>query len=207
MNIFYIVLLLTITSQLAPIICLIKRSKTTPIFEGFLIYFLHSFLFTIFGLISAYFLNTSYPVFHVSMFLEFMILCYVLNKIIIMKKLVFLFILMSIIIFFVESVYNNSWFYNNEIFNLFFNASCSFLSFVYLIKLFPETNFPNKRYFLLFISIIFIQSSSLLVISVFETQIRINPSYVAFFLFLIYNFFEITQNLVNTWIVWKLKEA
>jgi hypothetical protein len=207
MSIFYIVLFFTHVSQLAPIICLLNGLKKVPISNIFLIYFLHSFLSTSFGLISAYFLNTSYPVFHVSMFLEFLILCYMLNKILEMKKLLLPFVLTSIIIFLFESVYKNGWFNNNEIFNLFFNASCSFLSFVYLIKLFPGTNLLNKRYFLIFISVLFVQSSSLLVISIYETQIRINPNFVAFILFLTYNFFEITQNIVNTWIIWKLKKA
>lgn len=208
MNFVNVVLIVTCLSSLIQFFVFAKNRITTKLYIPFLVYILQSIAFTFSEIISIFKFNSSYPFYHFSMIIELMTLMWLLDRIIRYRRISISILIISISIFGYETIYRHKIFENNEIFNVAFNFIISFISVIYLLKLLnPNSKINNNKYLALFLSFIFIQSTSSLVLSVYETQIRSSISFVSDFMFIVYNVLEIAQSVSTAYVIWKLREA
>lgn len=207
MNNFYPIITSTILSQLILVIILLKRGKNTPLFFPFLIFSISKLIFSVLTIVSAFAINSSYPIFHISLFAEFLLILYLFNNIQRTKIFSISILFFGLICFFYESIFLNKWWENNEIFTVYFNLSVGILSLKYLFDFIYSTLNQNKKLLSFLFGFIFIKCASSIILSLFESDIRMEPNDLAVFLLYFYNGFEILQGLLESRIVWKLKEA
>ena len=207
MNNFYPIITSTILSQLILVIILLVKGKNTPLFFPFLFYAISKLIFSISTIGSAFIINSSYPVFHLTLFAEFLLILFLFDKILRIKSFSIPIMILGLICFVYESIILNNWFENNEIFTVYFNLSIGILSLKYLFEFINSKFNPNKKLLSFLFGFLFVKCASSLILSLFESDIRFEPNALAVLLLYFYNAFEILQGLLVSRIIWKLKEA
>ena len=204
---FYSFLICTFSSYFCLLVVLLLKLREIPYGKAFVIFVIQSILAVIAARVSSRYLNTSYPIFHIFMFIEYLSIGYLFSQILSLKKVVFTFSLVAIIIFSIESIYLNRWFENNNFFNIYFNVTIAIMSLLHFIKLLNRKEQKSKKYLAFLFGIFFIHCSSSVVLSNYETHIRSNTNWTMYFLFSSYNTLQIIQNLIITWVLWNLKKV
>jgi hypothetical protein len=171
------------------------------------IYLFVSLCTSIFERIVAVQLGSAIPVFHLTLLIRFYLIQIVLNQIVQLTKLNYFFGTIAFIVFYFESIVSNNWMKNNEILTVFVNLSLAVISIVSLFKIFQSIKSALFNYSITVISSFLVISSSSLILSIYESDLRSSQSYAAFFLILFYNLIEISQNFAITYSLWKLREA
>ena len=204
--VLYLAIFLKYFSYTVPIFILIKNKLFQHKIDKLLVYLTVSLIASILERFSAIQLGTAVPVFHLFLLIRFYLVIILFNSLIKSPRLSIFISLLALCIFVAESNQMHSWFENNEMLTVFTNISLIILSFLNLNKLLrEERNSLFHLSFVVFGSFLFISSSSL-ILSIYESDIRSEPSLAAFFLVLYYNIIELIQNLVITNSLWKLKE-
>lgn len=198
-----------IISHIAPLIFLIQKKKLLaqefPLL--FLLVFL-SLLSQILGLCFFWWHINVFPVFHIWMFIRFILLLQFFKQDKFLTGQINGIYVLGILVFIYESLICNLWLENNELFTIFSNVVISYISLRLILKFFNRQFFSVKNAFKSFLHIIFfITNSSALILSVYESDIRQETSSYAFFLVVFYCLIDIFQNLGITYSLWKLKEA
>jgi hypothetical protein len=158
------------------------------------------------SLYTTYRYNSSYPPYHVGLPLIYLVSLEILQTKVLFKKLYKVALFLAILIFTYETVILNGFLRNNELFTEYFNFSLSIFAALSIFKnsKINSNYFASVEFFLS--SIIFISSSSRLILSLMETEFRNGDELGLFFMILIYNSIDFIQNMSFSYILLKWKE-
>ena len=176
-------------------------------FKPFLAYVIVSTLLTLLTKIYVLIYKNAYPMYHISAIAEYLTIGYLFYSFSNAKKIILVFILCAICISIYESIILNRIMINNEIFMSYFNLSISFISIYVIVELSKSFHLRNSKFLALFSAGIFCQTSSSFIIGVYESEIRESVNSISIFVFYMYNIMALLQNVLNSFVFWKLKEA
>jgi hypothetical protein len=185
------------------IFCTVKKTLIKENSALFALVFFNLF-FTLLGYIPQIIYKNCYPVFHVSIpILTLLTINYFWRKGISTFITV---ILASIVLllFVYESIYLNKWFENNLLITVFSNVCISMLSLYHLYTIFTYENEKNNQFKSLFFisSGLFILNTSGFFFSLNEDQIRSEDSLLYQYVYPVFMFLYILQNILISVGIW-----
>lgn len=207
MEIFEFVQNITFLSFVFPLIILIGRKSKIIYFRPFLVYSTMALLLTFVTNLFEQFYSNTYPLYHITAIIEYLTIGFIFYSISKEKKIIFGFIIGAFCLNIYESLILYRLMMNNEIFMMYFNLSITIISFCVIVELSKSFHLIDSRLLALFSAGIFCQTSSSFIIGVYETEIRQNVNIISIFVFYLYYLMAFIQNLLNSFLFWKLKEA
>jgi len=181
----------------------LNEKRIIPLF----VFLFISFILSLMEIYAADKMGSAVPVYHISTVIRYLTILFVFYQITKHKIVVITFSLFALLIFGYESIYLDGWFNNNEILTVFSNLSITIYSGYCLYKVLIQGKIKLEAYSINLLGLFLIYSGSSTILSFFETEILLKPTFEAFFLIAYYNLLEISLNLGFGYSVWKLKEA
>jgi hypothetical protein len=165
--------------------------------------------FVILEVVFLYVLQNCHPIYHVSIFLSTILTFSYFIKSSLSPKISIVIILLTIGIFFYETVYLNRIFYNNYILTIFSNVSISLISLFNLFKLFTNTqdDVVNFKFHFYINTAFFVFNSSAFYVSLFESHIKAEDGFLLYIIYPIFSVLIVLQNLLITAGLWQLKKS
>lgn len=209
MNYFDFLDTIKILSHIPALIFLIQKKKIVVVeFNVLFLLIILSLSSQILSLIFFWSHINVFPVFHIWMFVRFILLLEFFKRDKLLEGQIKYIYFLGTLVFIYESLICKLWLQNNELFTIFSNVFISYFSLRLILKCFSRVVFSTQDNFKLILYIIFfVSNSSALILSIYETEIRQETSGYAFFLVLFYCLLDIIQNFGITYSLWKLKEA
>ena len=185
------------------VFCTVRKTLIKENSALFTLVFFNLF-FTLLGYIPQIIYKNCYPVFHVSTpILTLLTINYFWRKGISTFIAV---ILASIVLllFVYESIYLNKWFENNMLITVFSNMCISMLSLYHLYTIFTNENEKDNQFKSLFFisSGLFISNTSIFFFSLNEDQIRSEDSLLYQYVYPVFMFLYILQNILISVGIW-----
>ena len=207
MGLFEYVQYITYSSFIFPLFILIRRKSKIIYYKPFLVYVIVALLLTLLTKLFELFYNNTYPLYHLAAITEYLTIGFLFYSFSKAKKIIFGFIIGAICLCIYESIILNRITMNNEIFMMYFNLSITIISFCIIVELSNSFHLRNSKFLALFSAGIFCQTSSSFIIGVYESEIRESVNSISIFVFYMYNIMALLQNVLNSFVFWKLKEA
>lgn len=204
----YIVKVVTVISYLVPCVYLYYFKSFIQNKKSISLFLFQGALFVITDLVLTIIHKDEYSmfVFYFADIIRFFSILYFYQRTVYASKINVYIMFFGISIFLFE---NFNQFYiggNNELFTVFSNISIALTSIYYLYKLNAQKQ-AGVASSLYILGIFFFVSCSSLIISIYESEIRTTPSYLALFIIIFYNLMELIQNLGITFLLWRLRRS
>lgn len=204
----YIVKIVTVISYLVPSVYLFYFKAFIQNKKSIALFLFQGSLFVITDLVLTFIHKDEYSmfVFYFADIIRFFSIIYFYQRTIYKSKINFYMMFLGICIFLFENFNQFALHGNDEVFTVFSNISIAGASIYYFYKLNAQkkSEVLSSLYILGFF---FFVSSSSLLISVYESEIRTTPSYLALFIIIFYNLMELIQNSGITLLLWRLKRS
>ncbi len=181
----------------------LNEKRILPLF----VFLFISFILSLMEIYAADKMGSAVPIYHISTIIRYLTILFVFYQIIKHKIVAITFSFLALLIFGYESIYQDGWFHNNEILTVFSNLSITSYASYCLYKVLIQGSIKLEAYSINLLGLFLIYSGSSTILSFFETEILLKPTFEAFFLIAYYNFLEISLNLGLSYIIWKLREA
>jgi hypothetical protein len=204
LNIFLIV---KYTSYIFPFLIYKIYKLDEKRYQPLFVFLFASLILSLLERYSAVKIGSAIPIYHISTIIRYLTILFVFYQIV-KHKIVFISLsFIALLIFGFESIYLNGWMKNNEILTVFSNLSITTYSGYCLYKTLIEGSIKLEAYSIYLMGLFMVYSGSSTILSFFETEILLKPTFAAFFLIAYYNILEISLNIGFGYSLWKLKEA
>ena len=204
----YFIKILTVLSYLVPIWYVFAVKGFLQSNKSIFIFLFQGLLFVSADLVLTFLHQDEYSmfVFYFADVIRFISILYFYHRTIYPSKINGALMLLGIAVFSVEKLSQWDLHSNDWVFTVFSNSTLALTSMYYLYRLNADIQRSTFTSFLV-LGLFFFISSSSLIISIYESEIRTTPSYLAIFAIVFYNVMEFIQNIGITFIVERLKKS